>query len=111
MRNFRRLISVAALTATAVTIVVVPGTALAVTGGAPHPVACTFVSEATGLTYEGYGQVVNTPGGRNTATCAGSLIAGQTPVSQTIRSTFFWNGSDCWAVETTRGEFRLFCVD
>jgi hypothetical protein len=110
-RNVKRLLGVAALSATVATAMVVPGTVLAA-GERPHPVGCTFVSTMTGLIYEGEGQVVLTPGGRSVASCAATLLDGQTPVSQTTRSTFTWGTSDqeCSAIETPNGEARFFCV-
>ena len=111
LRNTRRLLTTAAVAAAIATVMVVPGTVLAA-GERPHPVGCTFTSSATGLLYEGEGQVVLTPGGRSVGSCSASLLPGQTPVAQTTRSTFNWGTSDleCSAIETPNGEARFWCI-
>ena len=109
----RHLLRVAALVATVATVMVVPATALAAPGDGANvaKLECGFASPTTGLYYDnGDGRIINSPSGKSQASCTGLvLMAGQTPVTETTRTSYTWGTLDCEAVETTKGEARFSC--
>jgi hypothetical protein len=111
-KTLAKLLSVAALVAAAI-VMVVPTTAGADPGGGATVVklGCGFTSPTTGKSYnDGSGMILTSPGGKTKATCTGaSLYGDQTPVTEMTRTSYTWGGLDCEAVETTDGQARFSC--
>ena len=104
---------VAAVIASVAIALLAPATLLAAPGGGADVVKleCGFLSPTTGLSYaEGDGQIKNNPSGRSTASCTGlTLVAGQSAVTETTRTSYPWGDLTCEATEFANGGAKFFC--